>query len=260
MCCVLYSQPLTPVTGPTSGAGIARVLANPAQGNLAVALLARNEDNLQNLCTSLRQTSNGGVLHAFPCDTSPANLQRTFAAISAHPDFRDLKLKLAVFHVKHALKKPYLQTTPEEFERNVAAYTTGAFAFGQEALRLFYAQNGGETPLSPSSPDKKGTIIFTGTLGAMRTNAEYNAYGAGRSAVRMIAQGLGKEHSKNGVHVVHTIANGGIKDETAENNESIREGKTMSAESVGKTYLWLSQMPPDLWVDELDLRPAQEKW
>jgi NAD(P)-dependent dehydrogenase (short-subunit alcohol dehydrogenase family) len=162
--------------------------------------------------------------------------------------------------VKHALKKPYLQTSPDEFERNVAEYTTGAFAFGQEALKMFFAQNGGETPLSPENPEKKGTIIFTGTLGAMRTNAEFNAYGAGRSAVRMIAQGMGKEHSKNGVHVVHTIANGAIKDETSKENDNIRAGKTMSAESVGKTYLWLSQMTPDLWVDELDLRPAQEKW
>lgn len=198
-------------------------------------------------------------MHPFPCDTRPANLQRTFAEIGAHPDFKDLKLKVAIFHVKHSLKKPYLQTTPEEFEKNVAEYTTGAFSFGQEALKMMYAQNGGETSLNENS-EKKGTIIFTGTLGAMRTNAEYNAYGAGRSAVRMLAQGLGKEHSGKGVHVVHTIANGAIKDETRNENEAIRTGKSMSAESVGKTYLWLSNLEPDLWIDELDLRPAQEKW
>ncbi|KAI1848370.1 hypothetical protein JX265_008849 [Neoarthrinium moseri] len=245
--------------GPTSGAGIARVLASPAHGNLAVALLARNKDNLTSLCESLRQTSGGGLLHAFPCDTKPSNLQQTFADIGAHPDFAGLKLRVAVFHVKHSLKKPYLQTAPDEFERNVAEYTTGAFAFGQESLKMMYAQNGGETTLS-QDPAKKGTIIFTGTLGALRTNAEFNAYGAGRSAVRMIAQGLGKEHSAKGVHVVHTIANGGIKDETGENNKNISTGKMMSAESVGKVYLWLANLEPDLWVDELDLRPAQEKW
>ncbi|KAI1338113.1 hypothetical protein F5Y15DRAFT_131900 [Xylariaceae sp. FL0016] len=245
--------------GPTSGAGIARVLAKPAQGNMAVACLARNEKNLKDLCQALQDTSGGGVVHPFPCDTTPANLSRTFVEISKHPDFRDLKLKVAIFHVKHALKKPYLETSPDEFERNVASYTTGAFAFAQEALKLMYEQNGGQTSLS-ENPAKKGTIIFTGTLGAMRTNAEFNAYGAGRSAVRMIAQGLGKEHSKNGVHVVHTIANGGIQDVSKEDDENVRIGKKMSAESVGKTYLWLSQMEPDLWIDELDLRPAQEKW
>ncbi|CAJ2508555.1 Uu.00g135810.m01.CDS01 [Anthostomella pinea] len=230
--------------GPTSGAGIARVLANPSQGNMAVALLARNKDNLTQLCEGLRQTSDGG---------------RTFTEISQHAAFRDLKLKVAVFHVKHALKRPFLATTPDEFERNVAAYTTGAFSFAQEALKLMYAQNGGETSLA-ENPAKKGTIIFTGTLGAMRTNAEFNAYGAGRSAVRMIAQGLGKEHSGKRVHVVHTIANGGIQDVSKDENEDVRVGKKMSAESVGKTYLWLSQLEPDLWIDELDMRPAQEKW
>lgn len=35
----------------------------------------------------------------------------------------------------------------------------------------------------------------------------------------MAAQGLGKEHSANGVHVVYTIANGGIGDATKEDNE-----------------------------------------
>ena len=118
-----------------------------------------------------------------------------------------------------------------------------------------YAQNGGATTLAETGGAKKGTIIFTGTLGALRTNAEYNAYGAGRAGVRMLAQGLGKEHSRNGVHVVHTIANGAIRDE---DSEETRTGVRMSAESVGRAYLWLARQEPTLWVDELDLRPAQE--
>ncbi|KAI1498442.1 short-chain dehydrogenase/reductase SDR [Biscogniauxia marginata] len=247
--------------GPTSGAGIARVLADPSLGNMAVALLARNAENLTSLCEGLRRTSNGGVLHPFPCDTAPANLRRVFGEIRSHADFSPLKLKLAVYHVKHALRKPFLDTTPEEFERSLSEYTTGAFAFAQEALKLMYAQSGGApAPLSADNPDKKGTIVFTGTLGAMRTNAGYAAYGAGRSATRMVAQALGKEHSANGIHVVHAIANGAIQDISAEEDVAVRTGKKMSAESVGKMYLWLSRMEPDLWIDELDLRPAQERW
>lgn len=122
---------------------------------------------------------------------------------------------------------------------------------------MMYAQNGGETLLSETGGAKKGTIIFTGTLGALRTNAEYNSYGASRAGTRMVAQGLAKEVSKNGVHVVHAIANGGIRDE---DSKETREGARMSAEAVGKTYLWLSQMEPSLWIHECDLRPAQEKF
>lgn len=75
--------------------------------------------------------------------------------------------------------------------------------------------------------------------------------------MRMLAQSLAKEYSAQGVHVVHAIANGVIKDE---DTEAQRMGQSMSAEAVGKTYLWLSEQGPELWTHELDLRPAQEKF
>jgi hypothetical protein len=64
--------------------------------------------------------------------------------------------------------------------------------------------------------------------------------------------------SEKGIHVVHAIANGGIKDETE--TEAVTTGKSMSAEAVGKTYLWLHQQEPCLWTHELDMRPAREKF
>ncbi|KAG7116308.1 hypothetical protein HYQ44_006927 [Verticillium longisporum] len=240
--------------GPTSGAGIARVLASPDHGNLAVALLARNPDNLSSLCSDLRKTSKG-VFQPFPTDTGADNLRRTFKEIAEHDDFKDLKLKLAIYHVKHSSKKPFLEETAEAFTDSMQTYTTGAFVFAQEALKLFYAQNGGQTLLSETNGEKKGTIIFTGTLGAMRANVGFAAYGATRAAARMVSQAVAKEHSKFGVQCVHAIANGGIIDA---DNEDTRTGKKMAAEEVGKTYLWLSQQPTSLWVHELDLRPAQE--
>ncbi|KIL87718.1 hypothetical protein FAVG1_09429 [Fusarium avenaceum] len=242
--------------GPTSGRGIARVLARPDGGNLAVALLARNADNLESLRDSLRQETNG-VLHSFPTDTQPDNLRKTFQDIAKHPDFKDLKLKLAIYHVKQASKKPFLEETPEAFNESMQAYTTGAVVFSQEALKLIYGQNGGQTLLADTNGAKKGTIIFTGTLGAMRTNEGYASYGASRASARMVAQAIAKEHSKYGVQCVHAIANGRITDE---DTEETRTGKHMRAEDVGQTYLWLSQQPSSLWIHELDLRPAQESF
>ena len=73
----------------------------------------------------------------------------------------------------------------------------------------------------------------------------------------MLAQGLAKEFSEKGIHVVHAIANGGIKDESSKDQSS---GKTMSAEAVGKLYLSLSHQEPALWTHEIDMRPAQERF
>lgn len=53
------------------------------------------------------------------------------------------------------------------------------------------------------------------------------------------------------------IANGAIKDEDTEATQS---GKSMSADAVGKTYLFLAEQDPTLYTFELDIRPAQEKF
>ena len=178
-----------------------------------------------------------------------------FADIRTKPSFKGLKLKVSVFSVKHSSRKPFLEENYEDFTKSLNDYVGGAFAFSQETLKLLFEHHG--DTLLEEGGEKKGTLIFTGTLGALRTNPQFAAYGAGRSGVRMLAQSLAKEYSAQGVHVVHTIANGPIEDA---NGEKQRSGKAMSAEAVGKTYLWLSQQEPTLWVHELDLRPAQEKF
>ncbi|KAF4446563.1 hypothetical protein F53441_9790 [Fusarium austroafricanum] len=132
-------------------------------------------------------------------NTQPENLRQTFKDIANHADFKDLKLKLAIYHVKHSSKKPFLEETAEEFNDSMQTYTTGAVVFAQEALKLMYEQNGGQTLLADTNGVKKGTIILTGTLGAMRTNTGYAAYGATRVSARMVAQAIAKEHSKYGV-------------------------------------------------------------
>ncbi|KAL3425729.1 oxidoreductase [Phlyctema vagabunda] len=241
--------------GPNTGTGIARILSHPSHGNLAVALLARRPESLSSVRSNLQETSPGSVIETFPCDTQPANIQKTFEAIRAHESFKDLKLNVAVYSVKHSSKKPFLQETHDEFVASLQDYVGGAFTFSQEAVKRFFADHG-EASLEETG-QKKGTLIFTGTLGALRCSAEYAAYGAGRASVRQLAQSLARELSSKGVHVVHTIANGTIEDK---NGQDQKIGKRMSADAVGKTYLWLSQQEPELWTHELDMRPASEKF
>jgi NAD(P)-dependent dehydrogenase (short-subunit alcohol dehydrogenase family) len=146
-------------------------------------------------------------------------------------------------------------TNKQDFTSSLTTYVGGAMEFGQLALARFFADHGDEGLAAGTG--KKGTLIFTGTLGAMRTNAQYASYGAGRAGVRMLAQALAKEFSEKGVHVAHVIANGGIEDAQGQAQE---EGKRISADSVGRTYLWLSRQTVDLWVHELDMRPACERF
>ncbi|KAL9109278.1 MAG: hypothetical protein Q9227_006033 [Pyrenula ochraceoflavens] len=250
--------------GPTSGAGLARVFAASNQGNLAVALLARNPDNLSSLTTKLRSSVPSGVFKDFPADAAePDSLNRAFDAIRKWnaEELGNLDLKLAVWHVKHTHKKPFEEETTENFSKSLGTYVTGAMAFAKLCTTWMLVQG------APSSEDGKmtkcGTLIFTGTLGSLRTNAGFAAYGAGRAGVRMLAQSLAREYSPKGMHVVHTIANGGIGGEDGAGQEEKRKfeaGAKMKAESVGQTYLWLEGQGADLFTHELDLRPAAEKF
>jgi len=222
---------------------------------MAVALLARRSEVINDVASSIRSQAPGSVVEAFPTDTSPDSLKKAFEDIRTHKSFADLKLNMAIYSIKHSSKKPFMSETYQDFTDSLETYVGGAFTFSQEALRRFFADHG-ESTLADGAP-KKGTLVFTGTLGALRCNAEFAAYGAGRASVRQLAQTLAREMSARGVHVVHSIANGSIRDEDSEEQ---RTGKKMSAEAVGKTYLWLHQQGPELWTHELDMRPAQEKF
>ncbi|KAK3172919.1 hypothetical protein OEA41_006245 [Lepraria neglecta] len=188
-------------------------------------------------------------------DITPDKLSKAFSDIRSHSSFKNLKLKVAVFHVKNSSRKPFLEETHAEFMDTLNTYVGGAMAFAQEAIKRMFEDNG-KTPLAEGG-EKKGTIVFTGTLGAMRTNTNFAAYGASRSGVRSLAQALAKEYSPAGIHVVHTIMNGGIKDEDV---EAQKTGKSRGAEEVGQNYSWLANQGPSLWTHELDMRPPQEKF
>ncbi|MCJ1476990.1 hypothetical protein MMC13_005661 [Lambiella insularis] len=243
--------------GPNTGTGIARVLCHPAHGNLAVALLARSQETLSNTKSNLSRTAPGSVVETFSSDTSPKSLTDAFAAIRSHKSFQGLKFRAAIYNVKHAEVKNFMTETHEEFVKSLETYVGGAMTFAQESLKLLFEHHG-DKGLEEAEGQKKGTIIFTGTMGAMRCNARFASYGAGRAGVRQLSQSIGKEFSGKGVHVCHVIANGAIVDDSE--GEDVRVGKKIKAESVGKTYLWLIDQEPDLFTSELDIRPALEKY
>ena len=68
---------------------------------------------------------------------------------------------------------------------------TGAMVFAQESMKLMFEHHGEKTLAEGGG--KKGTLIFTGTMGALRCNAEFGSYGASRGSVRQLAQALAKE-------------------------------------------------------------------
>lgn len=79
---------------------------------MAVALLARRPDALDDLVKSLRSQVPGGVLETFTTDTTPDKLRKTFADIKAHDSFKDLKLKIVGPAVLHPSTRPHDTPAP----------------------------------------------------------------------------------------------------------------------------------------------------
>ena len=141
------------------GTGIARILSHPSHGNLAIALLARRSESLNEVVSTVRKTNPNAVLETFPTDTTKASLEKTFQEIEKHQSFKDLKLKLAIYSIKHSSKKPFLEETREDFEDSLETYVGGAFTFAQESLKRFFADHG-ESGLVDGG-DKKGVSACT---------------------------------------------------------------------------------------------------
>lgn len=126
---------------------------------MAVALLARRPEPLQELTKTLRSQVPGSVIEAFPTDASkPDDIKKTFKAIKENKAFEGLKLDLAVFSVKHSSRKGFMEETYEEFTESLTAYVGGAFSFSQESLKRFFEDHG-ETSLAEGG-GKKGVCFF----------------------------------------------------------------------------------------------------
>ena len=82
------------------------------------------------------------MLETFPTDTSRTSLEKAFQDIKKHENFKDLKLKLAIYSIKHSSKKPFLEETREDFEESLDTYVGGAFTFAQESLKRFFEDHG----------------------------------------------------------------------------------------------------------------------
>ena len=119
---------------------------------------------------NLRSQTPNGVFEAFPTDTSPDKLRKAFADIKSHQSFSDLKLRVSVFSVKNSSKKPFMEETFDAFMDPLETYVGGAMVFAQESIKRFFEDHGEKT--LAEGAEQKGTLIFTGTLGALRANAE----------------------------------------------------------------------------------------
>lgn len=140
-------------------------------------------------------------------------------------------------------REAFLDTTPEIFEQVWRSMTLTAVNVSQQAIPRLRSQGG-------------GCLIFSGASGSLRAGPLFSAFSSAKFALRGLTQALAREHSADGIHVVHTILDGLIwSDKTQQRFKGAQAQRSMSVVDLAELYWQLFHQPSNVWTHELDVRP-----
>jgi len=233
------------------GSGTGSFVARRFAKNYAVALLARKASNISSIVDDINNA--GGEAYGISADTSNAS--------SVEAAFEEIKQKMggaqlaaAVYNVGGGLvRKPFLELNEDDIEGGWASSGRGSFNFAQAVLPLLLAR-------AESSPEYPPTLIFTGATAALKASARGATFASGKFAMRAIAQSLAREFGPQGIHVAHAIIDGVIDIEKSKGYMADQVEAKISPEAIADAYWFLHTQPRTCFTNELDIRPAVEKW
>jgi NAD(P)-dependent dehydrogenase (short-subunit alcohol dehydrogenase family) len=226
--------------GPGLGAAVARRFAREG---FAVALLARGESGLSEVHADI--TREGGRARVFPADAGEAG--------SVSAAFSRIRVELGepevlVYNAGAFQMAGILELDPAAFESAWRVNCFGGFLCAREVLPAMLERG-------------RGTLLFTGATASLRGGARFAGMAVGKFGLRALAQSLAREFGPRGIHVAHVVIDGLIDTPRVRGMTPGRDASTMlSPDAIAETYWQLHQQHPTTWTQELDLRPASEKF
>ncbi|PPK70754.1 short-subunit dehydrogenase [Methylobacter tundripaludum] len=230
--------------GPERGLGATLAKYFAAKG-LHVYIAGRSEDKLQQVAERIRQR--GGSATTVLAD---ATVESDVAHLFKIAQLDAYRIDIAAYNVDSNIPSPLLETDAETFTALWQQNCLGAFFFGKEAVKAM-------------KDGQKGTLFFTGATASLRAKPPFTAFAAAKAGLRALAQGMAREFSPQGVHVVHAVIDGVIDGERAENQfpDYVKaKGKDglLQLDAIAETYWAMHKQHPSAWTHELDLRPFKE--
>lgn len=229
------------------GAAIAKRFA---AGGFTVCMGRRNGEKLAPLVEEIK--ADGGQAHGYTLDArNEESVQQVFAQVE-----KDVgPLDLVIFNVGGNVRFSVLETTSRVFRKVWEMAAFAGFLSGREAARYMV-------------PRGKGAIFFTGASASLRGNAGYAAFGAGKAALRSLAQSMARELGPENIHVAHLVIDAGVDTgfvrarmaEAGHDPDALPPDTLMAPTSVAEAYWTLYHQSRDGWTFEMDLRPYGEKF
>ncbi len=230
--------------GPEQGLGASLAKFFSGKG-LHVFIAGRSEDKLHNIAEKIRQA--GGSAGIVLAD---ATAERDVAHLFKMAQLDGYSVDIAAYNVDSNIPSPLLEMDADTFSKLWQQNCLGAFFFGKEAVNAMKSQH-------------RGTLFFTGATASLRAKPPFTAFASAKAGLRALAQGMAREFSPQGIHVVHTIIDGVIEGERAKNQfpDYVKaKGKDglLQLDAIVETYWAIHKQHPSAWTHELDLRPFKE--
>ena len=220
------------ITGGGTGIGLAIASAMHAAG-ARVVLVGRRDAELAEAVKSLGAGASHIVHDVTRFDAAPALAER--ATREAGP------ITCLVNNAGIHLKKPAVETTPEEFQRVLSTHVVGAHAITRA--------------VAPGMIERRhGSILFTGSMASFFGIPLVIAYTAAKSALVGMVRGYATEFSAHGVRV-NCIAPGWI--ETEMSRKALEGDPARRAKVLGRTPRASLGKPEDIgWAAVYLASPA----
>jgi NAD(P)-dependent dehydrogenase (short-subunit alcohol dehydrogenase family) len=139
-----------------------------------------------------------------------------------------------------------VEVSPADFERCWQANCFGGFLCAREVVPAMVERGA-------------GTILFTGATASLRGSARFSCLAVGKFGLRALAQSLARELGERGIHVAHVVVDGQIESERTRAAKRAAEA-VLAPDAIAETYWQLHVQDRTAWTQELDVRPAVEKF
>lgn len=196
--------------------------------------------------------ASGGSAEAVQTDaTKEADVIRLFD-MAFSPNGRRNPADLIVFNAGNNRRIDFRELSAEQFEDFWRVGCFGGFLVGREAARRLL-------------PHGRGTVIFTGASASLRGKPGFAQFSAAKAGLRMISQSMAREYGPFGIHVAHSVIDGGIDGERLRRawpqmfNERGEDG-FLNVDAIAEAYWQIHRQHRSAWTQEIELRPFKENF
>ncbi len=220
------------ICGVSEGLGSALCNVFAAKG-MVVAGISRTASPLQ-----------GDQQHAYRCDLNdPDQAADIIDKIEAEHG----PIEVMVHNIAAFSYGPFLEVALEDFEQAWSASTRSAFIAAQQVLPRMLARG-------------HGSLLYSGATASLRGSEKFSALAASKFSLRGFAQSLAREFGPQGIHVAHVILDGVIWCDWTRERFSVKKELCLDPREIAEVYVQLHEQPRSAWTQEIDLRPASEKF